>query len=56
VFVRFWTKADIGPAPLINCLSANDPLRPLASISCCSSETGFSPYQKVRLSAYHAAT
>ena len=30
-------------------MSANDPKRTSASISCCSSEAGFSPYQSTRL-------
>ena len=33
---------------------ANDPQRTSASISCCSSEAGFSPYQSTRLSRYDA--
>ena len=47
----FGGKADIaktGP------MSANDPKRTSASISCCSSEADFSPYQNTRLSRYDA--
>ena len=36
-------------------MAANDPKRTSASISCCSSEAGFSPYQSTRLSRYDAA-
>jgi len=32
---------------------ANDPTATLASISCCSGEADFSPYQSSRLSLYH---
>ena len=35
-------------------MSAFDPKRTSASISCCSSEAGFSPYQSTRLSRYDA--
>jgi len=34
--------------------SANDPLRTLAIISCCSSEGGFCPYQSAHLNRYDA--
>jgi hypothetical protein len=34
-------------------LSAFDPTATLASISCCSGEADFSPYQSSRLSLYH---
>ena len=37
-------------------MSANDPKRTSASISCCSSEAGFGPYQSTRLSRYDAAS
>ena len=37
-------------------MSANDPKRTSASISCCSSEAGFSPYQSTRLSRYDASS
>ena len=36
-------------------MSAFDPKRTSASISCCSSEAGFSPYQSTRLSRYDAS-
>jgi hypothetical protein len=36
-------------------VDAIDPQRTPASISCCSSETGFSLYQSTRLSRYDAA-
>ena len=43
-------KADM--ARLASRCRANDPKRTSASISCCSSEAGFSPYQSTRLSRY----
>ena len=36
--------------------AAYDPKRTSASISCCSSEAGFSPYQSTRLSRYDAVS
>ena len=37
-------------------MSAFDPKRTSARISCCSSEDGFSPYQRAHLSRYDAAS
>ena len=34
-------------------IDAIDPTRTSASISCCSSEAGFSPFQKANLNGYY---
>ena len=47
----FGGKADMACALH---MSAFDPKRTSASISCCSSEVGFSPYQNVNLIGYDA--
>ena len=64
--VGYWHLADMQPgrpmsafggkADIANraAMSAIDPKRTSASISCCSSEAGFSPYQSTRLSRYDA--
>ena len=46
----FGGKADI--ADSVGFMSAFDPKRTSASISCCSSETGLGLYQSARLSRY----
>ena len=65
---RYWHLADIGVltdrCPLLGVkrtslagvMSAFDPKRTSASISCCGSEAGFSPYQSTRLSRYDASS
>ena len=49
----FEGKADIADRAA---MSPNDPKRTSASISCCGSEAGFSPYQSTRLSRYDAVS
>ena len=64
--VRYWHKADIDVAADVRysgvkrtcadwqLMSANDPKRTSACISCCGSEVGFQHYQSTRLSRYDA--
>ena len=55
-FVAYWGKSGHRSALALNGPGANDPKRSFASISCCSSEAGLSPYQSTRLSRYDAAS
>jgi hypothetical protein len=51
---RFRSEADIEPRTRPAESVENDPSRTWASISCCNSEVGFSPYQSACLSRYDA--
>jgi len=56
LMMRSFSKMFLRARRALEFLRGQDPTRTLASISYCSRETGFSPYQSARLNRYDAAT